>query len=318
MRDVLRWQLQRLRAGIPATPPPGSFPAGVPRIAGPLAAQESTRVTWIGHSSFLIQLPDHNLLTDPVWSDRVSPVRRMGPRRMTPPGLPFPDLPPIHTVLISHDHYDHLDEPTVRSLHDRFGAALSWVTPLNYAPWFARRGIRNIRELDWWEETRNDGVTIRALPARHWTQRSVRDAFTRLWSSFSVRHEHGTRIYFGGDSGYGPFYKEIAAREDTIRSPYDVVMLPIGAYAPKWFMRPAHMDPEEAVLAYRDLGASGAFVPMHWGTFRLADDPPLEPPVRLRAAWAAAGLPPQNLIALRHGDTASFSLPTSSLPTSPA
>jgi N-acyl-phosphatidylethanolamine-hydrolysing phospholipase D len=304
--EVLRWQLQRMRHGVPPTPPPAAFPRGTPAIAATLPAREKARITWVGHSTFLIQLPSHNLLTDPVWSNRVSPVRGIGPRRITQPGISLDDLPQIDTVLLSHDHSDHLDEPTVRALHARYGDSTTWITPLNYAAWLERRGIRNVAQLDWWEGTRTGGsgsedtgsVEVRALPARHWTQRTMRDAFRRLWCSFSIEAA-GTRIYFGGDSGYGPFYREIGQRE----KPFDVVLLPIGAYDPRWFMKPAHMNPEEAVEAYRDLGGHGTFVPMHWGTFRLADDPPLEAPVRVTRAWSAAGLPAQLLAAPRHGDT---------------
>jgi L-ascorbate metabolism protein UlaG (beta-lactamase superfamily) len=127
----------------------------------------------------------------------------------------------------------------------------------------------------------------------------MRDALQRLWCSFSVEDRSGTRVYFGGDSGYAPFYRDIGAAE----APFDAAMLPVGAYDPRWFMEPAHMNPEDAVRAYQDLGGSGTFVPMHWGTFRLADDPPLEPPVRLAAAWRAAGLPAESLWIPRHGDT---------------
>ena len=302
-REVLRWRMQRWRDGVAPTPPLRDFPRGQTDIVRSLPRGERARVTWIGHSSFLVQLQSHNILTDPVWSDVVSPLPRMGPRRITPPGVAFDDLPDIHTVLISHDHYDHLDEPTVRRLHARFGDSITWVTPLRYAEWLARRGIRNVVELDWWQQG-NAGsgdaqLRIRALPARHWTQRSARDAFHRLWCSFSVEHADGTRVYFGGDSGYGSFYAEIGERE----KPHDVVMLPIGAYDPRWFMKAAHMNPEDAVQAYKDLGGSGVFVPMHWGTFRLADDPPLEAPERLRAAWFDAGLPPGDLAVAAHGHT---------------
>jgi N-acyl-phosphatidylethanolamine-hydrolysing phospholipase D len=295
--------MQRIRDGVAPNPPAGSFPPGTPHISEHLEAGERARVTWIGHSSFLIQLDGHNLLTDPVWSDRVSPVQWAGPRRLAPPAVPFGDLPPIHSVLLSHDHYDHLDEPTVRALHERYGDALAWLTPLRYAAWLERRGIRNVIELDWWQSAAagagDTRVTVRALPARHWTQRSMRDALQRLWCSFAVEDRRGTRLYFGGDSGYAQFYREIGQREE----PFDVVLLPVGAYEPRWFMAPAHMNPEDAVRAYRDLGGVGLFVPMHWGTFRLADDPPLEPPVRLARAWTDADLDPDALWIPRHGDT---------------
>jgi N-acyl-phosphatidylethanolamine-hydrolysing phospholipase D len=305
-RELLRWQRERRRNPALPTPPPSAFPAARPQIASSLPAGEHARITWVGHSSFLIQLRGHNILTDPVWSERVSPFRGIGPRRITPPGVAMEMLPPIDVVLLSHDHSDHLDEPTVRRVAKRYGSAVTWVTPLRYVEWLAKRGIRNVIELDWWQEatigTGADALHIRALPAQHWTQRSWRDAFLRLWCSFALTAADGTRIYFGGDSGYGPVYSEIAERE----SPFDALLLPIGAYDPRWFMAPAHMNPEDAVQAYRDLGAAGAFIPMHWGSFRLADDPPLEPPARLRTAWSAAALPGERLRVLRHGETVSL------------
>ncbi|MEO5509396.1 MAG: MBL fold metallo-hydrolase [Longimicrobiales bacterium] len=303
LMDVLRWRASRARDGVPPTPPEAAFPVGTPDITDTISAGERARITWVGHSTFLIQVAGRNVLTDPVWSERASPFASMGPRRMTPPAVLFDDLPPIHTVLLSHDHYDHLDESTVRRLHARFGEAVEWVTPLGYRDWFGRRGITRVTELDWWQ-SRTEGqgpasMKVTAFPARHWTQRGWNDVRRRLWCSFAIEAADGTRIYFGGDSGYAAFYREIGAREPG----FDVVILPVGAYDPRWFMAPAHMNPEDAVDAYRDLGGSGLFIPMHWGTFRLADDPPLEPPVRLRAAWRAAGLPDSQLMVPRHGDT---------------
>ncbi len=302
LRDVLRWQLERRLAGLHPIPPSTAFPFGAPDMSASLRAGERARITWIGHSSFVIQVAGHNILTDPVFSTRVSPFLGIGPRRIT--GTPFDldALPPIDTVLLSHDHSDHLDEPTIRHLHARYGSALTWVTSLEYRPWLRKRGIERVIELDWWRDTTIGGdasLRIRALPARHWTQRAWNDAFRRLWCSYAIEAGDGTRVYFGGDSGYGPLYREIAERE----APFDAVLLPIGAYDPRWFMAPAHMNPEEAVEAYSDLGGMGLFIPMHWGTFQLADDPPLEPPQRLLAAWRVAGLTDNDLVIPRHGDT---------------
>lgn len=298
--QLLQWMGERFLRGRPRNPKPGELPMARSEIASPRAAGDEIRITWVGHSTFLIQAGGINILTDPHWSLRASPSQRIGPARLVPPAIAWEALPPIDVVLLSHDHYDHLDEDTVRRLHERFGAALRWVTPLKYAGWFARLGIRGITELDWWDEAELEGgVRVTCAPAQHWTRRTMREFNDRLWASFALRLPDGRAIYFAGDSGYFGGYGEIARRA----GPFDVVLMPVGAYDPRWFMKPAHMNPEEAVRAYQDLGGRGAFVAMHWGTFRLTDEDPLEPPLRTRAAWAAAGLAAGDLHIPRHGET---------------
>jgi N-acyl-phosphatidylethanolamine-hydrolysing phospholipase D len=300
---VVRWWWERLTTALPPDPAPGELRAVAPRVARPAAAVEELRATWIGHSSFLLQAGGVNLLTDPHLTGRASPLSWAGPVRFLPPGLPLEALPPIDAVLLSHDHYDHLDEGTVRGLAERFGGRVRWFTPLGYRGWFAKRGVAAVTELDWWEGADLPGpagaLRIRALPAQHWTSRRLWDRFRRLWCSWSVETPGGRRIYFGGDSGWFPGYREIGERA----GPFDLVLLPIGAYEPRWFMRPSHMNPEEAVRAYGELGGEGTFAGMHWGTFRLTDEAPLEPPDRVRAAWARAGLPPERLWLPAVGET---------------
>lgn len=296
---ILRWQWQRLTHARAPNPPPGALPVVPHRIATPRAPEGEIRVTWIGHASFLVQAGGVNVLTDPHWSRRASPSQRIGPARFQEPGVPFDDLPPIDAVLLSHDHYDHLDRTTVVRLHERFGHALRWITPLRYRAWFAPLGVTNVTELDWWHGTDVAGARVTCAPAQHWTRRRLREMNDRLWASYALRLHDGRRIYFGGDSGWFRGYDEIGER----LGPFDVTMMPVGAYDPRWFMAPAHMNPEEAVRAYGALGGRGAFVAMHWGTFRLTDEDPLEPPVRLRAAWREAGLPENDLHVLRHGET---------------
>lgn len=302
--DALKWMWQRVRNGLPPVPPPDRLPRRAPELVSPRLdpGAAEARVTWIGHATFLLQLPGLNVLTDPVFSTRASPVPWAGPRRVTPPGLRVEALPPVDLVLLSHDHYDHLDRPSVRALRDRFGAATTWLAPLGHRSWLERQGVRAL-ELDWWQDAtvaaESGAVAVaRCLPAQHWTRRRVRDIRKRLWSAWGLQ-AGGWRVFFGGDSGYGPAYAEIAARED----PFDVVLLPIGAYEPRWFMRSSHMNPEEAAQAYADLGGRGAFFGMHWGTFCLTDEDPLEPPARIRTAWAALGLPPEDLYIPAHGET---------------
>jgi N-acyl-phosphatidylethanolamine-hydrolysing phospholipase D len=229
-------------------------------------------------------------------------------------------LPTIHAVLLSHDHYDHLDRPTVAALHTRFGDDLAWLTPLGYRGWFAGLGVHRVVERDWWESAELPGDTFEAVatPARHWTRRRPFGTNRRLWCGWVVRRRAtaasgggaeadgaGPRIWFAGDSGYCPAFREIGER----LGPFDLSLVPIGAYEPQWFMGAAHMNPEEAVQAYRDAGGRGGFVGIHWGTWRLTFEDPLEPPERARAAWDAAGLPPEHLHIPRHGETIVRSLP---------
>ena len=298
---VLRWQMERMRSNLPPNPKPSDLPPATPDVARPRAPAGEVRITWIGHASFLLQIGGRNVLLDPHFGPRASPLRWLGPRRFVPPGLPMDQLPPIDAVVLSHDHYDHLDEGSVRRLHRAFGDAIHWIAPLGHAAWLRARGITRVADVDWWDEVELEGgaVTVTCAPAQHWTRRRLREYNDRLWGSFALRTAGGRRVYFGGDSGYFRGYEEIGRR----LGPFDAVLMPIGAYEPRWFMAPAHMNPEEAVRAYRELGGGGAFVPMHWGTFRLTDEDPLEPPVRLRAAWADAGLPAADLRVLRHGET---------------
>lgn len=288
---------------MPPVPRRGDLPVVDSDLAYPSVADGRLRITWVGHATFLIQLPGLNVLTDPVWSPRVSPVSFIGSRRFVHAAPTLDRLPPIHAVLVSHDHYDHLDRPTVRALHRRFGADLSWFTPLGYQDWFRSLGIRTVVERDWWEDAALPGGDFRvtAAPARHWTRRTPWGTNRRLWCSWAIlpADSNGHRVYFGGDSGYGGFFEEIGER----LGPFDASLIPIGAYDPRWFMGAAHMNPEEAIRVYQHLGDSGAFIPSHWGTFRLTFEPPLEPPLRAKAAWRGAGLPEGDLALPRHGET---------------
>ncbi|MEX1183625.1 MAG: MBL fold metallo-hydrolase [Gemmatimonadota bacterium] len=312
MRDVLRWRLQRTRNGVEPSPPADAFMTAAHDIAAPAANAGEVRITWVGQCTFLVQLGGFNVLTDPVWSRRASPLQFAGPERLVPPGVAFEDLPPIDVVLLSHDHYDHLDAHTVRRIGRRFGARVHWVTPLGYREWLGDHAVQThdaptTSELDWWQSidvpmhstaAPSARLRITAAPSQHWTRRTPFDARRRLWASFALESA-GHRLFFCGDSGYHPGFAAIAA----VLGPFDAVLMPIGAYAPRWFMRAAHMNPEEAVRAYEDLGATGIFTAMHWGTFRLADEPVFEPPARVRAAWAARGLDSGALWIPQHGET---------------
>jgi N-acyl-phosphatidylethanolamine-hydrolysing phospholipase D len=251
-----------------------------------------------------------------------------GPHRFVRAVPDLEALPPIDAVLLSHDHYDHLDRLTVQALRDRFGDQLVWLTPLGYREWFARQGVRQVMERDWWESADLPGGRYQAVsvPARHWTRRRPGGSNSRLWCGWTILPtEPGTRggegadgggrdsspfrVYFAGDSGYCSVFQEIGAR----LGPFDASLIPIGAYEPRWFMGAAHMNPEEAVQAYRDVGARGAFVGVHWGTWRLTFEDPLEPPIRTRKAWAKAGLEERDLHLPRHGETLTLQRPRASI-----
>ncbi len=221
----------------------------------PRAGERRLVITWVGHASFLLQIGAVNVLTDPVWSDRASPVGFAGPRRWVPPGIRFAELPPIDVVLISHNHYDHLDDATVRRLVAREPGA-RWIAPLGLVPFLRARGARHVLELDWWEETRFDGLAIACTPAQHFSARGFGDQNRTLWCGWALASA-SHRAYFAGDTGYHPEFGAIADRF----GPFDAALLPIGAYEPRWFMRPVHMNPEEAVQAFRDVLAGRPRVP---------------------------------------------------------
>jgi L-ascorbate metabolism protein UlaG (beta-lactamase superfamily) len=289
-RDLLRWGRQR-RPGHwrpyeehPYGPaPPGAVGKG------------ALRVTFINHSTVLLQLDGLNLLTDPIYSMRASPVRFAGPRRARNPGIRFEDLPTIHGVLLSHNHYDHLDLPTLRRLHK---AHKPWIlTGLGNGRLLAKAGIPGARELSWWDEVEVDrGVRVRFVPAQHWSGRGLSDRARTLWGGFVVA---GSRhlTYFAGDTGFGPHFTQIRARYGTP----DLALLPIGAYRPRWFMKDMHLDPAEAVEAHRQLGARLS-VPIHFGTFPLGDDGQDAPVEELVLARAAAGLPDGACVVLGFGE----------------
>ncbi len=311
-RRFVRVAREWLLGSHPPDPEPQRLPVVEPDLAHPVLRSGEARVTWVGHATFLIQLPGLNLLTDPVWSRRPSPVAFAGTTPRFVPAVPALDaLPPIHGVLLSHDHYDHLDRATVRALHRRFGDDVRWYAPLGFDRWLGRLGIRNVAALDWWDEapSPDGGHTLTATPARHWCRRTPWDTNRRLWCGWAVTSTDtvaavptsppGHRLYFTGDTAWAGIFQEIGRR----LGPFDASLIPIGAYEPRWFMKSSHVNPEEAVRIWRHLGSTGVFVPMHWGTFRLTFEDPLEPPERLRAAWNDEGLPADALRVLRHGET---------------
>ncbi|SDC08565.1 MBL fold metallo-hydrolase [Actinokineospora iranica] len=259
------------------------------RAALPEVAAAEAALTWVGHASYVIRMGGACVLADPVWSDRIPGT----PRRITPPGVAWESLPRVDAVVISHNHYDHLDLPTLR----RLPGDTPLLVPGGSGKWFARRGFTGVVEFDWWESATVAGVAFDFVPAHHWSRRGLRDTCASLWGGW-VMTAGGVRVYHAGDTGYGHWFAEIGDRYPGI----DVAMLPIGAYEPRWFMSPVHMDPDEAVRALGDLGAR-RLASMHWGTFVLTREPVAEPLDRVRAAWAATGRPAEDLWDLAVGET---------------
>jgi N-acyl-phosphatidylethanolamine-hydrolysing phospholipase D len=300
--DVIAWR--RTRSTAPRPHP--ALPDRVePHVHHPRATPTTLAATWVGHSTVLLRLGALNVLTDPMWSDRASPVQWAGPRRLTNPGMALDALPPIDVVLLSHNHYDHLDARTVRALARRHPSA-RWFVPRGVARYVKQWGGRTIAELDWWETAESDGIRAACTPAQHASGRTPFDRMRTLWCGWTLRTSTHA-IFFAGDTAYHPEFGEIARRH----GPFDLCVLPIGAYEPRWFMRPVHVNPEEAVRAYADLAgahpghAPPAALAVHWGTFALADEPMDEPPRLAKAAWGGMGLDPRNLWILSLGETRS-------------
>ncbi len=255
--DVLKWVIGRDQG--PWTKNYETFVGEKPTPPSP----GKIKVTFVNHSTFLIQWKDINILTDPVWSDRCSPFSFAGPQRMRPPGIHFDDLPKIDMVLLSHNHYDHLDITTVRTLGDKFKP--KFIVPLGVSAYLKKNGIEHTAEMNWWERL-GDQVKITALPTQHFSGRGLFDRDKSLWCGYLI--EMGTKkLYFAGDSGYGKHFREIGEK----MGPMDISLIPIGAYLPRWFMSPIHVAPEESVKIHEDVKSKQS-IAMHFGTFPLADD----------------------------------------------
>lgn len=302
--DVLRWSLQR--RGRATTPRRGSFPTSTPDVIRPRAASDVFTATWVGHSTVLLQMGGRNVLTDAMWSERAFPVQWSGPRRIMEPALPLDELPEIDVVLTSHSHYDHLDRATVKRLV-KLQPAATWVVPLQLGAYLRGFGVERLIEMDWWSRVTTSDVTVTATPARHFSARRIGDRNKTLWCGYVIQ-AGGKSAYFAGDTAYHPEFATIGSR----CGPFDIALMPIGAYEPRWFMRAMHMNPEEAVQALLDLHRAHPDRPlplmlgMHWGTFRLTDEPMEEPPRRTRELWRARGLDDDRLWIAAFGETRSW------------
>jgi L-ascorbate metabolism protein UlaG (beta-lactamase superfamily) len=252
-------------------------------------------VTFIGHATFLIQTAAGNMLTDPMYSQRAGPLNVFGPRRVRQPAVPFDDLPAIAMVLLSHNHYDHCDRRTLRRLARRFDPVV--ITPLGNGALVRSSGIRRVEELDWWQAAETSPLPVVLTPAQHFSARGPLDRNRALWGGF-VLASGGARVLFAGDTAYAPFFRDIRQR----LGPIDLALLPIGAYEPRWFMRPVHMNPAEAVQAHLDLEAPQS-VGMHFGTFQLTTEGIDEPQRALEEACRTRNIAPSRFRTLRVGES---------------
>jgi L-ascorbate metabolism protein UlaG (beta-lactamase superfamily) len=269
--------------------PPDAVQAGLQRHAG------SDSVTWLGHASFLIRLDGRTILTDPFLSDHASPLPPFGPERFAPPGLTPARLPRIDILLLSHNHYDHLDLPTIEALPAK--ESVQVIVPLRLGHYFTSRGFAHVRELDWHDEAEAAGIRITGLPAIHFSKRTLFDRNQTLWAGYAVQSAN-KRIHFAGDTGYGPIFPELGRSG----RPFDLSLVPIGAYEPRLLMQAVHVNPEEAVRVAREMKARRV-EGMHWGTIQLTEEPVFEPPERFRRAAHAAGYADDDVWVMCIGET---------------
>jgi L-ascorbate metabolism protein UlaG (beta-lactamase superfamily) len=293
------WQWERLRNGVPQAPPGGwNIPAQTTDPAVLRSADTNPSVTWIGHASMLVRLAGKNMLFDPVFSPRASPFSFAGPKRVVPLPIAIADLPRIDLIMVSHNHYDHLDADTVRQLAAMPQGSPRFLVPKGLKAWFATLGITRVDEYDWWQDTTEDSLRITFVPVQHWSRRRLDDTNQTLWGGWVVAGE-GLRMIHTGDTGYSQDFRDIGER----LGPFDMAFIPIGAYAPRWFMKIMHVNVPEAVQIRADLRAERA-IGMHWGTFEALTDEPLDEPPRLLAQRRQElGLTPSQFDVMKIGET---------------
>lgn len=262
---------------------------------------DAIHATFINHSTVLLQMDGLNILTDPIWSKRCGPFRLFGPKRKSPPGVAFDKLPKIDIVLVSHNHYDHMDLPTLKRLQKAHHPV--FCVSLGNKRFLESKGLQHVIELDWWQNVvLHEKVNITFVPSQHFTRRGLFDNNTTLWGGFVVQGGNGP-VYFAGDTGYGIHFKDLHKKF----GPMCLSLLPIGAYSPRWFMSPVHMDPEEAVQAHLDLHSSQS-IGIHFGTFKLSDEAMDDPIIELDAALKENNIPSSQFVALQNGQTLEIDL----------
>jgi N-acyl-phosphatidylethanolamine-hydrolysing phospholipase D len=302
---LIKWRIAAAREGLPK-PPAAATPQVAPELAflrANTGAGQQPSITWIGHASVLAQLGGLTLLTDPMFSERASPLSFIGPRRAQPPGIALADLPHVDVVLISHNHYDHLDEASVRALSRQSGGSPLFIVPLGLKAWLADVGVMRAVELDWWQTQRVGDVEIVLTPVQHWSGRGLTDRMQTLWGGFAV-FAADCHLFFAGDTGYSQDFADIrahfAARQRD--GGFDIALLPIGAYEPRWFMQTQHENPSEAVHVHRDLRAKRSLA-VHWGSFELSDESLDQPPRALAQARREQGVADDAFFVVAIGET---------------
>lgn len=310
--EVLKWMWQRQRDGLPK-PPQQQTPVVTPEVEFVHTNKGKSQVpaiTWIGHATMLVQMGGLNILLDPVFSERASPVQFAGPKRYQPPGISLQGLPHIDLVLISHNHYDHLDIGSVRTLSSQAGGPPLFVVPLGVKKWMTDKGVGNVKQMDWWDslqvELPDGALDVHFTPVQHWSSRSIADRRATLWGGFAL-FAPDFHLYFSGDTGYSQDFlntqRHFASRQKMeLGGGFDVALIAIGAYEPRWFMKEQHVNPQEAVQIHRDLKAKRS-IGVHWGTFDLTDESLDEPPIELGIARDAAGLNKQDFDVMAIGQT---------------
>ena len=292
--ELMQWQLQAARAGLPrppATPTPQVAPdLAFLRANATAGAAMQPAGTWIGHATVLLQTGGLNVLTDPIFSERAAPVQWAGPKRAQPPGVALADLPRIDAVVISHNHYDHCDVASLQALNQQAGGPPLFMVPLGVKAWLADLGITNAVELDWWQSHTLNGVEFVFTPVQHWSARGITDRLKTLWGGWAI-FAPDFHAYFAGDTGYSRDFADIRARFAPRQRDggFDLALIPVGAYEPRWFMTEQHVNPDESVRMHLDLGARRS-LGIHWGTFELTDESLDEPPRALTAARRERGV----------------------------
>jgi N-acyl-phosphatidylethanolamine-hydrolysing phospholipase D len=312
--DLADWYWTWWRSGGPK-PPPGGFeaiPVDRPDLEYLRSNRSDTTVTWVGHATVMLQMGGVNIMTDPQFSQRASPFSFLGPERKVRVPFTIGEAPRIEVVLISHNHYDHLDGDSVDALARQPGGPPLFVVPLGLDRWMKRRGIENVIALDWWQSREvvapvgDRRLRITLVPTQHWSSRTPTDRFETLWGGYVIERMKSAagvdvdyRFFFAGDTGYAPLFRElIHPRFDH----FDFAAIPIGAYEPNRYLHAQHVDPEEAVRIHRDLDVKQS-MGIHWGTFVLTSEPFDQPPKDLARALQQAGLPPDRFVVFRHGET---------------
>jgi len=291
-KDFWRWRMESKK------PQSISFPIANNNPEYLKSNKSERTITWVGHSTFLLQIDSINILTDPHFTKRASPLGFVGPKRTTPPGLKIEDLPFIDFVLISHNHYDHLDSKTIQLLLNRQNQNQpTFFVPLKLKKTISKLGAKNIFEHEWWQMTKFKDLEIHSVPVQHWSKRTVNDTNKTLWCGWVIQ-ANNFKYFFPGDTGYSQDFQDIQKKFGT----FDLVTIPIGAYAPRWFMKDTHCNVEEAIKIHKDIKSKKS-IAMHWGTFQLTDEPMDEPIKLLQELSEKFKLEKDEFIHMTHGET---------------